>query len=179
MATIRQFFSRPRSWIWLIIIIAMVALATAALWPKSAAPSRTANLSFSDETGRQKTLAHFRGQTLLVNFWATWCAPCRDEMPALDRLQHELSGTDFQVIALAVDQGGVAAVRRFYDEVGVRHLPVYVDASGASLQQVNAPGLPTTLLLDRSGREIGRYVGPAKWDDAAAVSIIRNAISQK
>ncbi len=99
-------------------------------------------------------------------------------MPTLDRLQAHLGGADFQVVTLSIDTGGAGAVRTFYNEIGVQHLPVFVDASGAAIRKLKAPGLPTTLLFDRNGQEIGRFVGPAEWDSPHIVEIIKNAIYQ-
>lgn len=133
---------------------------------------------FADGDGHAVNLASFGGKVVLFNLWATWCAPCRKEMPALDRLQAQLGGADFQVVTLSIDTGGARAVRAFYQEIDVQHLPVFVDASGTALRRLNAPGLPTTLLFDRNGAEIGRFVGPAEWDSPRIVEIIKNAISQ-
>lgn len=165
-----------RHWPWL-ISAALVAggLAYGLRLPGQDAPL---NLSFANSAGGQASLADFRGKVVLVNLWATWCAPCRQEMPALDRLQDKLGGPDFQVIALSVDRGGVPAVNRFYLDVGVRNLPVFVDLSGTVLRQAGATGLPTTLLFDRDGREIGRFVGPAEWDGPRIEAILRSAITR-
>jgi thiol-disulfide isomerase/thioredoxin len=124
-------------------------------------------------------LADFRGRVVLLNLWATWCVPCRQEMPTLDRLQARLGGPDFQVIALSIDRTGAPAVRAFYEEIGVRHLPLFLDTTGNAVRQLNAPGLPTTLLLDRAGREIGRFVGPAEWDSPAIVETIEKALDRR
>lgn len=171
-------FLRSRSrWIVLTVLAALVVVGLA-LWPK--APGRPAlGLSFSDGEGRPVTLADFQGKVLLLNLWATWCAPCRHEMPALDRLQEKLGGRDFQIVALSVDRGGLPAVRRFYEQVGVRSLPIYIDTAGTALRQAGATGLPTTLLLDRNGREIRRFVGPAEWDGPAMVAVVQNTVASE
>src|SRR3546814_2217971 len=101
---------------------------------------------------------------ILLNIWATWCGPCREEMPTLDRLQARLGGPDFEVVALSIDRAGIAVVSEFYDEIRVQHLAEYIDESAKAAGQLNAVGLPTTLLIDREGQEIGRQVGPAEWD---------------
>lgn len=160
---------------WFIPVVFIAVGLTSGLMLRGQRP--VLNLSFSDGAGAQSSLAAFRGKVVLVNLWATWCAPCRLEMPALDRLQEKLGGPDFQVIALSVDRTGISAVRRFYQEIGVRNLPVSVDASGAAMQQAEATGLPTTLLFDRDGREIGRFVGPAEWDGPRIEAILRSAIT--
>ena len=132
-------------------------------------------LAFVDGDGKAVDLAQRRGKVVLLNIWATWCAPCRREMPSLDRLQASLGGDGFEVVALSIDQGagGLAAVKAFYAELGLRHLRVYHDAAGQSGFELGVAGVPATFLVDREGREIGRLVGPAEWDGAEAVSLIR------
>ncbi len=144
-----------------------------ALFAVRGAPQPMPPLAFIDDKGRSHTLADFRGKALLVNIWATWCAPCREEMPALDRLEDKLGGPGFQVIALSIDSGGAAAVRRFYEETGVRALAVYVDPAMQATSSLKLVGVPTTLLVDREGREIGRHTGPARWDGPDSVDAIK------
>lgn len=122
------------------------------------------DIAFEDAEGRRRTLSQFGGKVVLLNIWATWCAPCREEMPALDRVQQKLGGPDFEVLALSIDTGGIAAVKRFYDEIGIRSLALYVDPTMRATATLGAMGVPTTLLIDRQGREIGRHTGPAQWD---------------
>jgi len=136
------------------------------------APRPLPNIAFEDDAERKLTLADVRGKVVLLNVWATWCAPCREEMPALDRLQQKLGGPGFEVIALSIDNGGPAAVRRFYDEIGIRALAIYVDAATRATAGLAVVGIPTTLLIDRQGREIGRRTGPAQWDEPQAVRMI-------
>ena len=128
------------------------------------APKPLPELGFVDGKGRELTLGTFKGQTILLNIWATWCVPCREEMPALDRLEAKLGGPDFQVVALSIDRDGLPAVRAFYEELGLQALGIYVDQSGQAAYELGAVGIPTTLLVDPEGREIGRTVGPAEWD---------------
>ena len=122
------------------------------------------DLSFVDGSGRSLTLKDFRGRMLLLNIWATWCGPCRREMPTLDRLQVRLGGERFQVVALSIDRAGASVVQKFYAETGVRHLPLFVDAGGRAGNALGLVGLPGTLLIDADGREVGRLIGPAEWD---------------
>lgn len=133
------------------------------------------NISFVDGDGSHRTLAEFRGQIVVVNFWATWCAPCVRELPSLDRLQKRLKRKDVTVIALSLDRGGAQAVREFYDEVGIHNLEVYVDPSMDAQQAFAIPGLPTTVLIDREGRDRGRLVGPADWDTKEAKTLVLSA----
>lgn len=100
-------------------------------------------------------------------------------MPTLDRLQAALGGADFQVVALSIDRQGLPAVRKFYTEIGIRHLDMHVDGSGKAARDLGAVGLPTTLLIDRAGGEIGRLVGPAEWDAPEMIAFIRRRIDQK
>lgn len=130
------------------------------------------DLAFEDDRGGSRRLGDFRGKIVLLNVWATWCVPCREEMPALDRLQRELGGPGFEVVALSIDTGGVAVVKGFYEEIGIRSLPIYVDASMRATSALGTVGLPTTLLIDAEGREIGRHIGPAEWDSPEAVRLI-------
>jgi len=132
-----------------------------------------ANVEFEDGSGRQRSLADFRGKVVLLNIWATWCAPCRQEMPTLDRLQSLLGGSDFEVVALSIDRGGQAAVKSFFDEIDAQQLAIYVDVMAEAGTRLGIIGLPTTLLLDPAGREIGRVTGPAEWDRPEVIEAIR------
>ncbi|MGH8222149.1 MAG: TlpA family protein disulfide reductase [Woeseiaceae bacterium] len=131
-------------------------------------------LAFEDGAGRKRALADFRGRAVLLNIWATWCVPCREEMPALDRLQQKLGGPGFEVVALSIDAGGVGAVKQFYNEIGIRALAIYVDPASRAMGALGLVGIPTTLLIDRQGREIGRRTGPAQWDGPEAVRMIES-----
>ncbi len=122
-----------------------------------------------DEAGTTRVLGDFAGRVILLNIWATWCPPCREEMPALDRLEGLLGGPDFAVVPLCIDEGGIERGRRFYDEIGLVNLPLYW-AEPLRVQLALAfIGLPTTLLIDRETREIGRLPGPFDWESEGAV----------
>lgn len=131
-----------------------------------------ADIAFEDGTGTKRSLADFKGRYVLLNLWATWCAPCRHEMPSLDRLQKRLGGKDFEVVALSVDRQGAGPSKKFLDDIKVEKLALYVDSTSKSLGALKATGLPTTILIDREGREVGRLAGPAEWDGADAVRLI-------
>ena len=135
-------------------------------------PRELPELSFVGGELNAVVLSDFRGRTVLLNLWATWCPPCVEEMPMLDALQATLGGPDFEVVALSVDRGGVDPVREFYERTGVRRLGVYVDPSAMALDALDAFGLPTTLLIDPEGREIGRLTGPAVWDSPEMVAFL-------
>lgn len=136
-------------------------------------PRELPDISFSDWDGRAMKLSSFRGKVVLLNVWATWCPPCLKEMPALDRLQSKLGGAGFEVVALSIDRGGPSVVRRFYEEVGLKSLRLYIDQSGKALPALGVNGVPATLLIDRETREIGRKIGPAEWDSPEIVTLIQ------
>jgi len=141
-------------------------------------PREIPPLVFADDVGRQRTLEEFRGNVILLKVWATWCGPCRKEMPTLDRLQARLGGSQFQVIALSVDRGGPDAVRRFYAETGVRHFALFIDSAARAGLRLGLFGLPGTLLIDREGRERGRLIGPAEWDSPEMIAFLQSQILQ-
>jgi thiol-disulfide isomerase/thioredoxin len=145
-------------------------------FPLHAAPRPLPQISFEDGQGRKHTLAEFRGRTVLLNIWATWCVPCRKEMPALDRLEQKLGGPGFEVLALSIDTQGVAPVRRFYDEIGIRTLAIYVDSTTRSSDMLGVIGIPTTLLVDPQGREVARRTGPAEWDSPEALAVLAKQV---
>ena len=141
-------------------------------------PKQVAGVSFVDAQGRKLGLEDFRGKFVLVNLWATWCGPCRREMPSLDRLQARLSGGDFTVLALSQDRKGVAAVEKFLTQIGTKNLDVFVDASAQSARKLGAIGLPTTVLLNKEGGVIGRLIGSAEWDSDEAARLIKAVIQE-
>lgn len=145
----------------------------------SSEPIEAPAILFKDQRGESIALAKFRGRIVLLNVWATWCAPCREEMPALDRLQAKFGGEDFEVIALSVDRAGINAVDAFFRAVNIRHLKRYIDESATTMHKLGIAGLPTTLLIDRDGREVRRYVGAAEWDKEEFARLIRNAMSRQ
>ncbi|MBX9589654.1 MAG: TlpA family protein disulfide reductase [Hyphomonadaceae bacterium] len=139
-------------------------------------PEVLPEVKFQDGAGRERTLADWRGKVVLLNLWATWCLPCRTEMPALDRLQKDMGSDKFEVVAVSVDRKGAAASKKFLDEIKVEHLALYVDATTRISADLRVVGLPATLLIDTEGREIGRMFGPAEWDGEDAKRLIRAAL---
>jgi thiol-disulfide isomerase/thioredoxin len=135
-------------------------------------------IQFEDEQGQTRSLADFKDKVIVLNIWATWCVPCRREMPTLDRLEAQLGGPDFRVVPVSIDRGGIDAIRKFYTETAVQKLPLYVDRSGQVLRAVGAIGLPTTLIINRDGQEAGRITGPAEWDSAEIIQFIRPLIGE-
>ncbi len=140
-------------------------------------PTDLPDVEFNNAEGRKLSLSDFKGKVVLLNLWATWCAPCRKEMPALDRLQKKLGGDRFEVVALSLDRGGVKASQKFLENIGVESLALYVDASGRASKPLRVIGMPTTLLIDANGRELGRLVGEAEWDSPEAVQLIEEALA--
>ncbi len=138
------------------------------------------DLAFDDAEGKPTTLARWRGRTVLVNLWATWCAPCRKEMPSLDRLSASRGGSDFEVVTINLDTRDPEKPKAFLAEIGVTSLAHHSDKSFAlfrTLQSAGlARGLPTTLLVDRDGCELGVMAGPAEWDGPAARALIDAAV---
>ena len=141
------------------------------------APEELPELPFQDKDGKSRTLKDWGGKVVLLNLWATWCAPCRKEMPSLDRLQGELGSDKFEVVAVSADKTGVEGARKFLEQIKIEKLGVFADPSVRIHSGLKAIGMPATLLLDARGREIGRLVGPAEWDSDEAKTLIRAAIA--
>lgn len=137
------------------------------------APKAVPDLNFRSIDGKALTLDDFRGRIVLLNIWATWCPPCREELPSLERLQDALGGPAFQVVALSTDTGREAAVSRLYEELGLDASGIFIDETGSAMRDLGVFGLPTTLLIDADGNEVGRKIGPAVWDNAAALAFFR------
>jgi thiol-disulfide isomerase/thioredoxin len=143
------------------------------------APKTIAVLNFTDEQGRSRSSAEFEGKVVVLNIWATWCVPCRREMPALDRLQGTLGGPDLTVVPISIDRGGLETVTKFYAGIGIRYLPKYIDGSGQAVRVLAAMGLPTTLILDRAGQEVARVVGPTEWDSPDVAEYLKSIVSRQ
>jgi thiol-disulfide isomerase/thioredoxin len=134
------------------------------------------DFTFVAGDGTTKSLADFRGKIVLLNLWATWCVPCREEMPTLNKLESELGGKDFKVVPVNIDRGGPDKARKFLQETGASDLTLYTDPSGKLFSTLKAVGMPTTLLINRHGKEIGRLVGPADWASPEAKKLVKAAI---
>ncbi|HXW19352.1 MAG TPA: TlpA disulfide reductase family protein [Roseiarcus sp.] len=145
-------------------------------------PAPAPDISFSGPDGKKLKLADFRGRSVLLNLWATWCVPCRAEMPALDRLQAKFGGPDFQVVAVNLDTTRLDRPKAFFAETGVKSLDLYADPSDDSFEALRlagkALGLPTSLLIDKDGCEIGVMAGPAAWDGAEGEKAIAALIGR-
>ena len=136
-------------------------------------------IAFTTESGEATSLKAWNGRVILVNLWATWCAPCREEMPALAALQGAMGSKDFEVVAISLDRKGAEASKAFLAEVGAQALKLYLDPTSETLNKLEAVGLPASLLIDREGREIGRILGPAQWNSPEAKALIEAALAEK
>ena len=139
-----------------------------AIKPRPPAPRQT----MVDGNGTAVSLSRFRGRVLLLNFWATWCGPCKREMPALDRLQAALGGPAFAVITISIDRKGKAVVAPWLRENGLANLPLYLDPGRRLFRAFGGTGLPTSYVIDHRGRVAGVIIGPAEWDSAAAKAFL-------
>ena len=136
--------------------------------PRPDAPSA----SFTDRAGGRQVLADHHGRLVLLNFWATWCAPCVEEMPSLDRLQG-LRGDVLEVVAVSVDHGEPETIDRFFDRLGIGHLAVYQDRGGALSRAFDVRAYPSTFLIDRNGQVIAALPGmAAEWDAPEALALL-------
>jgi thiol-disulfide isomerase/thioredoxin len=140
------------------------------------------DLAFHDASGQTKSLADWRGRTVLLNLWATWCIPCRREMPALDALQHQLGAPDFEVVAVNLDTRNLDKPKSWLREVGVDHLAYYSDANAKVFQDLKAIGkaigMPTTLIVDPNGCELASLAGPAEWASDDGVKLVGAALGR-
>jgi thiol-disulfide isomerase/thioredoxin len=139
-------------------------------------PRRAEQFTFERDGGGKLSVADFKGRPILLNLWATWCAPCRAEMPTLDRLQADKGGPGFEVVAVNVDTARLEKRAAFLDSVGAKTLVRYSDSSGDAFETLRkagrALGLPVTLVIDKDGCELGVVEGGAKWDSADAQALI-------
>lgn len=148
----------------------------------NATPKPPPVVNFTGPDGEPRTLSDFKGKAVLVNLWATWCVPCREEMPALDKLQAEFGGADFEVVAVNVDTRNADKPKAWLQQNGVHNLAYYADPTGKLLQVLqksgHAVGLPTTMLIDSSGCEIALLKGPAEWASPDAFSFLRSMLTK-
>jgi thiol-disulfide isomerase/thioredoxin len=145
-------------------------------------PLRLPNVAFRDASGTERHLADWHGRTVLLNLWATWCIPCRKEMPALAALESKLGGPTFEVVAVNIDTRDPEKPRAWLKEVGIDRLAYYADPSAKLFQDLKiigrAPGMPTTLLVDGAGCEIGTVAGPAEWASEDAMKLVAAALGR-
>ena len=147
-----------------------------------ARPRPGPDIRFKGPDGAETSLADMRGRVLLVNLWATWCAPCKAEMPALDRLQGAMGGPDFSVVAINVDTRNLDKPAEWLKQAGIQHLPFYADPGGRVLpvfqHDAESAGLPTTMLIDGAGCTVGVMKGAADWSSPDGLALIRAALGR-
>jgi thiol-disulfide isomerase/thioredoxin len=143
------------------------------------APKPAIDLTFEGPDGQKRRLADFRGRAILLNLWATWCVPCREEMPALDRLQEKAGGKDFEVVAVNIDTARLDRRQQFLRDIGVKSLSFYADSTADVFQVLKRSGkvvgLPTSILIDADGCELGVLAGAAVWDSPDALRLVAAA----
>jgi thiol-disulfide isomerase/thioredoxin len=144
-----------------------------------AQPIGVSPLAFTDEDGGEHFFEDYLGKVLLVNFWATWCAPCRAEMPSLDAIQADLGGDDFEVLTIATGRNPLPAIKSFFSETKIENLPVLLDPRQSLARNMGVLGLPATMIIDQEGREVARLTGDAEWHSADAVALIQAIIDSK
>jgi thiol-disulfide isomerase/thioredoxin len=138
----------------------------------NSAPKDVPQIVFKDPQGGEHRLQDWRGKYVVVNFWATWCAPCRKEMPALEALETEFGGDKFAVVTIATTRNTLPAINQFFGEIGVKNLPILIDENQALARPMGVFGLPTTVMLNPEGKEIARVRGDADWYSDSARAII-------
>lgn len=130
------------------------------------------DIEFSDIDGGSHRLADWKGKVVLLNFWATWCAPCREEMPSLDALQKAKGGEEFEVVTVAAGRNPATAIERFFEEAGVTELPTLTDPKMTLARAFGVMAMPVTILIDAEGNEVARMTGDADWASPAAMALI-------
>jgi len=128
--------------------------------------------------GETRQISDYHGQYVLLNLWATWCAPCRKEMPQLSALQEEFGGANFQVVTIATGRNPPPALKKFFADIGVDNLPLHRDPKQQLARQMGVFGLPVVMLINPDGKEIGRLTGPAEWDSQSAKAIVAALVAQ-
>ena len=141
-------------------------------------PVAVPGISFIDRQGGIVTMADFKGKVVVLNIWATWCVPCREEMPSLNNLQAIMGGEDFQVVALSIDETGFREIEYFYKQYEIRHLAIYLDEGQDLYDQLAVVAIPTSLIIDRQGLEIGRMIGAATWDSDRMIATLGEIIGK-
>jgi thiol-disulfide isomerase/thioredoxin len=160
--------------------IAPLAHGEVAAVTMASTPLRLPDLTFEDASGKPRKLSEFRGKTVLLNLWATWCVPCRKEMPALDELQGKLGGKDFEVVAVNIDTRDAEKPKNFLKEANLTKIAYFSDQKAKAFQDLKnigrALGMPTSVLVDAQGCEIGTIAGPAEWASDDAIKLIKAAV---
>ena len=137
------------------------------------------DIAFVDDEGQPAKLSDLRGTSVLLNVWADWCVPCRKELPALDRLAGQLSGSSFQVVSIVVGRDGADAAQQFYAENNISNLRVFADPTGEVVQRLAISVLPVTILVSPQGLELAHAIGPVEWDKSSVVDFVRWNLGQR
>jgi thiol-disulfide isomerase/thioredoxin len=140
-------------------------------------PQPVPDTPFATWEGDEARLSDYAGKHIVLNFWATWCAPCRKEMPQLSALQAELGGDAFEVVTIATGRNPPQAMQRFFEEIGVDNLPLHMDPKQALARDMAVMGLPITVILNPEGQEIARMRGDADWSSDSAKAIVSALIA--
>lgn len=140
-------------------------------------PTPAPNVRFVDKAGAEHSLIDFRGKVTAVHFWATWCVPCRAELPQVDALAKALGGPDFEVLPISVDRDGMETVNAFYAAEGIQALPAYLDLGLKAFRAFRLAGVPATIFVDRDGNEIGRVLGERDWAKPEVLDVVRRMIA--
>jgi thiol-disulfide isomerase/thioredoxin len=175
----QYYYPSERTKAWLSTESAPQPASAMAAFIKHPTPKDIAAFSFADGAGTAKDITNWKGKVVLLNLWATWCAPCRKEMPELAKLQKLLGSDQFEVVALSEDLKGAEASQAFLKDSGSDNLALYVDPKATALAALQSAGLPTTVLIDRNGKEVGRLLGPADWASDDAQALVKAAIAAK
>lgn len=162
------------------VALFVLAIATAGLHRSALSLDRKElpAIAFADEKGRPVSPAAFKGKVVLLSFWATWCAPCREEIPALDRLQSKFGGRGLEVAPVSIDLKGLPAVDAFYAKLKIEHLRKYLDDTRESAKTLGLNGVPSTLLLDRNGHEVWRVERPMDWDGEPIAELLTKLLNE-
>ncbi|MDG2270567.1 MAG: TlpA disulfide reductase family protein [Alphaproteobacteria bacterium] len=140
-------------------------------------PRVAPDIKFVDTDGKILTLRDFRGQYTAVHFWATWCFPCRGEMPTVDHLQNEVGLDKITILPLSLDRHGPTQLTNFYGEFNIQHLPIYIDEGMESARTMRVNGIPATIFIDPQGREVARVLGDRDWSTPEAVALVEGVIN--
>jgi len=142
------------------------------------AKNQPADISWMDITGKKVSLSDFKGKVVLLNFWATWCGPCMQELPGINRLQASFASDKFTVVAINIDRNGAQAALPMAKKLGLDALDLYLDPNVLSGRKLGIRGMPSTYLFDRNGRQIGMLAGGAEWDAPEAVALLKYFIDR-